>query len=160
MRDPIIVARGTDNIVISYPTNNNSELVQSIVENMVELYGSCKVIERDSLPFFYPEFYDAINLQNGFENINNTQNAIIYDINKAKEILKDMWRKAREPLLQALDTEYIIALERRDSTKIVEVTSKKQQLRDVTNLEIPNNFQELQNFWPEILGSHPYKVNI
>ena len=159
MNDPIIVARGTDSIVTSYPTRNDDKLIESIKESMTELYGKCRVIERDDLPDFYPDFYDAINPKDGFEKENNFQNSIVYDIDKAKEILKNMWRKAREPIFQDLDTQYIIALEKRDTNKLAEISTKKQQLRDITNLEIPNNFQEIQNFWPEILGPHPYKIS-
>jgi len=159
MKDPIIVARSLSNIIITVPAGNNEELLQNVKNNVIEIYGAGKVIERNELPYFYPNFINAINLKEDFENEDSIQNSIIYDVNKAKEILKDMWREVRLPLLQALDTEYIIALEKNDTNKLEEVAFKKQQLRDVTDLEIPNDFNEIQNFWPEFLGPHPYKIN-
>lgn len=54
------------------------------------------------------------------------------NIEKAKEIKKDMLRTERAPLLTVLDVEYMRALEAGDSNKLEEVSNKKQALRDAT----------------------------
>ena len=55
---------------------------------------------------------------------------ITININKAKEIKKDMLRVEREPLLLALDIEVMKNIT--DSVKLAEIESKKQKLRDIT----------------------------
>ena len=56
--------------------------------------------------------------------------AIIIDIAKAKDIVKDKLRAERKPLLEALDIEFIKAQEQgADTTAIV---AEKQRLRDIT----------------------------
>lgn len=158
MKTPVIVIRGTDNIITITPISNSEDVIQSLLQDANKTYGISRVIEQDELPQMYPDFFDALNLKEGFEKETNIQDCFIYDIEKAKEILKELMRKARQPLLEALDTQFIIALEKGEVNKIKEITTKKQQLRDVTALELPNNFNEIQNFWPTILGSHPYKI--
>lgn len=54
---------------------------------------------------------------------------------KAQEITKVRLRREREPLLQALDIEYMQALEATDSVSTAkrrEIATKKQALRDIT----------------------------
>ena len=55
---------------------------------------------------------------------------IIINIDKAKEIKKDMLRVEREPLLQALDIEVMKNIS--DSVKLAEIEEEKQKLREVT----------------------------
>lgn len=55
------------------------------------------------------------------------------DISKAKEIWKDKLRADRKPLLEALDIEYMIALENKDDNAQLDVVARKQLLRDITN---------------------------
>lgn len=52
------------------------------------------------------------------------------NIDKAKEIKKDMLRVEREPLLLALDIEVMKNIS--DSIKLVEIELEKQKLRDIT----------------------------
>jgi hypothetical protein len=73
---------------------------------------------------------------------------ITININKAKEIKKDSLREERKPLLEALDIEYMKALEQNDTQKMQEVVAQKQALRDVTQhpdlLEV-ESVEELKN---------------
>lgn len=55
---------------------------------------------------------------------------ISINVNKAKEIKKDMLRVEREPLLAKLDFEVMKNIT--DSTKLAEIEAEKQKLRDVT----------------------------
>lgn len=54
------------------------------------------------------------------------------DMNKAREIHKNVLREKRKPLLAKLDVEYMKALEKNDVVKLAEISAKKQTLRDVT----------------------------
>lgn len=87
------------------------------------------------------------------------------DVEKAKEIHKDIIRSVRNPLLEQKDVEYMRALESQDTVKVSEVVAEKQALRDVTT--IVNDVQitatdvlgvtaELKQVWNEtLLGSNP-----
>lgn len=57
---------------------------------------------------------------------------ITINLNKAKEIKKDMVRAERAPMLAALDVEFQRALESGDTVKQAEIVVKKQALRDAT----------------------------
>jgi hypothetical protein len=52
------------------------------------------------------------------------------NLNKAKEIKKDMVRADRTPMLQALDIELMKNIT--DPVKVAEIEAKKQALRDAT----------------------------
>ena len=55
---------------------------------------------------------------------------ITININKAKEIKKDMLRVERQPLLAQLDIEVMKNIT--DSEKLAEIETEKQKLRDIT----------------------------
>jgi hypothetical protein len=73
---------------------------------------------------------------------------ITININKSKEIKKDHLREERKPLLEALDIEYMKALEQNDTQKMQDIVAQKQALRDVTQhpdlLEV-ESVEELKN---------------
>lgn len=75
----------------------------------------------------------------------------LLNINKAKEIKLNKFRQARKPLLEQLDIEYMKAVETSNTAKKKTIAAKKQELRDVTAIELPNNIDELAEFWPDIL---------
>lgn len=53
------------------------------------------------------------------------------NITKAQEITKDRLRQEREPLLQALDIEFMKNIS--NPNKLTEIETEKQRLRDITN---------------------------
>ena len=53
------------------------------------------------------------------------------------EMIRNKWRQLRIPKLQQLDVDYIIAVERNDTTLISEIVQKKTLLRNVTDEPIP-----------------------
>ena len=79
---------------------------------------------------------------------------IEFDIDKCKDIHKNVLRRIRAPLLVSLDVEFTKANEVQDSIKMKEVIEKKNALRDVTihpellNATTP---EQIKNFMPEIL---------
>ena len=80
---------------------------------------------------------------------------ITEDLDKAKEIFADKVREARTPLLAALDTDYMKALETgSDTTQIV---ADKQALRDApTAGDSASTIAELKAAWPSVCGDSPY----
>lgn len=82
-----------------------------------------------------------------------SEKEVLVNPDKAKAIWKDKWREARKPLLASLDIEFMKAVESSNSSKQAEITSKKQELRDVTNTPIPGTTpEEIKAVWPEILN--------
>ena len=79
-----------------------------------------------------------------------------YDIQKAKEIWLNQYRRVRTPLIEKLDLEYMRADEQGNLELKKEIASKKQALRDVTKTELPNTLEEIKATWPEILGQNPF----
>lgn len=80
----------------------------------------------------------------------DTGEAVEHDMDKAKEIKKQELRELRKPLLEKLDVEYMKALEQGDDSA-KDIAAKKQELRDVTKLDLPDNVEELKNFLPRAL---------
>ena len=86
------------------------------------------------------------------------------NIDKAKEIQKNMMRVVRKPLLEKLDVDFVKALE--IGSDLEEIKIKKQELRDVTNLvteaeitgtTIDEVTSEIKSIWDEtLLGPKPY----
>jgi len=93
----------------------------------------------------------------------NDELIIPIDINgsAAKEILRNKWRETRSPLLQSLDTKYMMALERNDSAAMSAISVQKQKLRNITiEHNIPDRMpsenidtysKRLSACWPKIL---------
>ena len=82
-------------------------------------------------------------------------NVISEDLTKAKEIFADKIREARTPLLAALDTDYMKALEQGADTAAI--VASKQALRDApTAGDTATTIAELKAAWPACCGDSPY----
>lgn len=79
----------------------------------------------------------------------------VADIASCKTIHKNKWRAARKPLLEKLDVEYMRALEIEDTVSAASIAVQKQELRDVTQTELPDTLSEIKEVWPECLGQKP-----
>jgi hypothetical protein len=75
---------------------------------------------------------------------------ITVDMTKAREIKKDMIRTERAPKLEALDVEFMRAVEAGDTAKQAEISAKKQALRDATkdarikSVKTPEELKDLE----------------
>jgi hypothetical protein len=76
----------------------------------------------------------------------------VLNMDKAKGIRLDQFRAARKPLLEALDVDYMRALEVEDSVAAAAIAVRKQELRDVTKLPLPDSLDELKAFLPSALN--------
>jgi hypothetical protein len=95
---------------------------------------------------------DLGDLDNDYFNAFEYDNlGIACNIDKAKAIHLDKFRAARKPLLESLDVKYMKALEANDSVKASEIAAKKQALRDITQIPLPDNLPEIKEVWPSIL---------
>jgi len=80
------------------------------------------------------------------------------NLDKAKNTWLDMYRTARTPLLKKLDLEYMRALESDNKELILELKNKKQELRDITTIDLSavTHPEELKAMWPLVLGEYPF----
>jgi hypothetical protein len=77
------------------------------------------------------------------------ETGIVVDIEKAKDIQRDHWRRLRTPKLEALDLDFMRALEAGES--LVEIAAAKTALRDVTETELSGTLEEIKANIPAIL---------
>jgi len=90
---------------------------------------------------------------------NGTLTNTIEDIESAKVLFIDYLRETRTPILSQLDVDYMRALEDGNQTIISNIVNKKQQLRDLPNIDLSDiiKFSEFKNKWPvELLGEYPF----
>jgi len=74
----------------------------------------------------------------------HSEGVIEVDMPKAVEIQKEKLRQERKPLLEALDAQFMIALENDDKKALADIKAEKQRLRDITNFNA-NTVEELKN---------------
>ena len=87
------------------------------------------------------------------------------NVNKAKEIHKDKIRGVRNPLLSQEDVTFMRAVEADDADAKTASATRKQQLRDVTNIvnsvtitatDVTGITNELKAVWDaDVLGDNP-----
>ena len=81
------------------------------------------------------------------------------NLEKALEIHKKKIRERREVVFKDLDIQFMKALEQGNTTLSAEIGTKKQALRDITDIDISNisTLDELKAIWDvELLGESPY----
>ena len=80
---------------------------------------------------------------------------ITEDLATAKTIFADKIREARKPLLEALDTDYMKALE--TSADTAAIVADKPALRDAPTVgNSATTITELKAAWPSCCGDSPY----
>jgi hypothetical protein len=81
------------------------------------------------------------------------------NLEKALEIHKTKLRERREVVFKDLDIQFMKALEQGNTALSTEIGTKKQVLRDITDIDISNisTLDELKAIWDvELLGESPY----
>lgn len=79
---------------------------------------------------------------------------ITVDMTKAKDVYKDILRSARKPVLEALDLEFMRAVESGNTAWQAEVAAKKQSLRDVTDdpkIDKVKKTSDFRKIFPDVL---------
>jgi len=136
---------------IVYAQENNQIAVASVIEEFQEVIED--IVHKIVPPNAPYKIVESLDVDNTFFNayeFDQSTGAII-NMEKAKEIWKNKFRETRKPILENLDIEYMKALEDNNVAKQQEIASMKQQLRDVTAVELPDNLEDLKNTWPSIL---------
>lgn len=79
---------------------------------------------------------------------------ITIDIDKAKDIYKDILRSARKPMLEDLDLQFMRAVESGNTALQAEIAAKKQALRDVTKdskIDKVKKTEDFRKIFPDML---------
>lgn len=105
------------------------------------------IIERSQLP-------DRKYLKNSWK-VNETTGGIYLDKTLSTNHKKQQFRTLRKPLLEKLDVDFMRALENGDTNLVNTIKQKKQELRDITTINMDNydTAQKLHDFIPDILKS-------
>ena len=74
----------------------------------------------------------------------------VIDVAKAKEIKKTLLRQIRSMLFQKLDAAFMKAIELDDLQRKQYIISLKNQFRDITNLDLPDEEKALLDFMPTV----------
>lgn len=126
------------------------EKLENIINNVIP-ENTKYLLTKDSIANFY--FINAYTCD--FSLPQGSYSVISFNIELAKPIFISMIRNARDPLFKNLDVQFMRELESGDSVKLAEITTKKQQLRDVTSIDLStaNDLDSLKLLWPtSILG--------
>lgn len=132
---------------ITYPQSNGKVAVVIPTGNV---QSAIKDVPKNTLY----KIVSSLNIDNDYFNayeFDETDGAKV-NLEKMKEIHKDKWRIARKPKLEKLDIDFMKAVEIGDSNKQSEIATQKQALRDVTLIDLPNDFNGIKSTWPDILN--------
>jgi hypothetical protein len=132
-----IIYKESDNISVVFPCLKNTDVV---VSDTVPPNTPYKIVESLNID---KTFFDAYEF--------DQEIGAKVNISKAKEIWLEHYRRARTPLLAALDVDFMKAVESVNTTLQKEIAANKQALRDVTKTELPDTLEEIKATWPEIL---------
>ena len=119
------------------------------------LERAAKDIPQDAINFTIVN-EDAIPADRTFRNAWRADGeAVVVDMDAAREVWRDKLREARKPLLEALDVAYQRADETGSRSEKDAVAAKKQALREITahpSIEAAGTPNELKSVWPDDLG--------
>lgn len=137
-------------IVYQNPNTDSIEFCFPVIDNIQHIID--KSIPKDADGNTVPhKVYDSISLKY-FESYDFADNDMQQNRGKLHEIKKAEWRRLRTPLLQKYDVLFMKALEQSDSDEIARIKDIKQQLRDVTAIDVSElTNAELETFKPSIL---------
>jgi len=126
----VIVMEGTTGqagVAVMYPTGELP--IEELIRRHVNTSRPYQVMGADELPNVDGDFYDAWVLapcedeEAGYK--------VVVDVERAREVHRKNLRMERKPLLEALDVQFMRAVERVDTAAQQEIAAKKQALRDL-----------------------------
>jgi hypothetical protein len=132
---------------IIYPQQNNK---LAVIIPTGDVNDAIKDVPADT-PYAIVDSLEGID-NDYFNGFVYEEGAAVADIAACKSIHLDKFRAARTPLLAKLDIDYMRAIEVEDSVKASQIAIAKQELRDVTKLELPDTLPEIKEVWPTILN--------
>jgi hypothetical protein len=156
MVNPVIVycQPNSNKVAICTPVLDSGLTVQEIAKKDVPQDCPYVICEADLLPtdnsFFDAWVYDMA----------EGEVPIGIDVEAAHQLWKNEWRSKREPIMKRLDVEWMRAMEMGNTELAQTLAHKKQVLRDVTLIQLPNRMEDdsvseftnrVKQVWPECL---------
>jgi hypothetical protein len=136
-------------------TSSNEETIDFILKNVIPLDANYVFMYDDSqIDYSFNFCYDF-----NFNDENGSTAIPFLNLEKAKELFLNYVRYKRSELFPDLDLQYMRVLETGNQTLIQEIVTKKQELRDLTNIDFSDvtNSVQIREKWPtEILGQIPF----
>lgn len=127
-------------VAVVYPAPGQD--LEKVIAEVVPPGVSRAITTADKLP---PDRY----FRNAWEY--DGPQAVKVNVEKAKEVQRNVWRRMREPKLKELDVEVMKAVERGDAKRRSKLADDKQALRDVTETPLPDDLEAIRATIPEIL---------
>jgi hypothetical protein len=121
MLDDVIVYLEGDVLSVAYLSGEVS-IEDYIANHLPSTTTTYKVIKCDDLPKNQNIFFNSWEL---------TDDSVIVNMSKARDIHRSILRQERTPRLTALDVAFMRALERGDTATSQEIAAQKQTLRDI-----------------------------
>jgi hypothetical protein len=137
---------------ILFPLENNVLGICNPATEEISLEEIIKISIPENTPY---KIVDEINVLPQFIKCCDFDQELGYKVNpdRCKDYWLSLFRDVRLPIMEQLDIEFIRAIEDGNKEKQLEISEKKQELRDVTKTPLPSTLEELKNTWPDILGN-------
>lgn len=135
----VITYQEGDAVAVVHPAPGQD--LEKVIAQCVPEGTSFAVIDSSSLPDRY--------FRNAWEY--DGPQGVKVNVEKAKDVQRDVWRRIRKPKLEALDVELMQAVESASTAKRREVAAKKQALRDVTTHPLPDDLEGIKATIPDVL---------
>lgn len=137
---------------ILFPLENNVLGICNPATEEISLEEIIKISIPENTPY---KIVDEINVLPQFIKCCDFDQELGYKVNpdRCKDYWLSLFRDARLPIMEQLDIEFMRAIEDGNKEKQLEISEKKQKLRDVTKTPLPSTLEELKNTWPDILGN-------
>lgn len=134
-------------MIILHPQHDNKLAVTSLSVDQHDLPAE---LSKSITQYMIVDTLDIINDFFDAYEYDPVRGAVL-NIKKAKNIKIDQFRCARKPLLAQLDISFMRAVEASNEVERCKIALIKQQLRDVTDIDLPDDADELAKFWPDVL---------
>jgi hypothetical protein len=137
-------------VAVIYPTGELP--IEELIRRHIDTTKPYQVMDATELPNQDGDYYEAWTMvsKNGISD----QYSVELDMVRAREIHRNKLREVRKSTLEALDIQFMRAVERGDIAKQQEIAAKKQQLRDITTdprIDIATSCEELRALTVETL---------
>lgn len=139
----IVVKRADGGVSIVIPTGEATPELLERDALQVEGYVSHREIDDTQLPA------DRI-FRNAWTDDYPTDTVDVH-VGRAQDIKYDTFRQLRKPIFEKLDVAFMLALEKGDTKTQAAIASKKQALRDITKIKLPDDVELLAAFTPSEL---------
>lgn len=127
------IAHDIDNNTIVGSLSCDKDIVENILKGIYTKFKILGIEEMEGLDQEYICAYDIV------------KKSLKLNIEKVRNIKKDLLRVERSHLLKKLDVDFMLAIENDDNETKLKIVSEKKRLRDITNLvDLASTVEEIK----------------